>query len=99
MWFQNQAISALHTLQESLTETVMRHIFGRIEESPGNPDILLNMALKCAEEAVACFDNSSGQAVGMLIQVETLMTLFYYKYYPVFIIVNRFGSNLQQGKM
>ena len=71
VWFQNQAISALHTLQESLTETVMRHIFGRIEESPGNPDILLNMALKCAEEAVACFDNSSGQAVGMLIQVET----------------------------
>lgn len=68
-WFQNQAISALPTLQESLTETVMRHIFGRIEETPGSCDILLNMALKCAEKAVMCFDNTSGQAVGMLIQV------------------------------
>lgn len=71
-WFQNQTISALPTLQESLTETVMRHIFGRIEESPpsANPDLLLNMALKCAEKAVMCFDNMSGQAVGMLIQVS-----------------------------
>jgi hypothetical protein len=69
-WFQTQTISALPTLQESLTETVMRHIFGRIEESPGNPDVLLKMALKCAERGVTCFDNTSGQAVGMLIQVN-----------------------------
>mgnify|MGYP005996496161 CR=1 FL=1 len=68
-WFQNQTISALPILQESLTENVMRHIFGRIEEAPANADILLNMALKCAEKAVACFNNTSGQAVGMLIQV------------------------------
>ena len=70
-WFQSQAISALPTLQESLTETVMRHIFGRIEETPRSSDILLNMALRCAEKAVTCFDNTSGLAAGMLIQVSS----------------------------
>lgn len=68
-WFLNNAIAALPTLQESLTETVMRHIFGRIEESPRSSDVLLNIALKCAEKSVACFNNTSGQAVGILIQV------------------------------
>lgn len=68
-WLSSHVELSLPVIGEDLSEHVINHIFGRVKVSSFYCETLLEMALRCAEEAVKIFVTEGGKSVGVLIQV------------------------------